>query len=106
MELVKNLLTDWNSGGNENGRIDELIKKVQRSARRFAESPILVNMLCHLYQDDESLEDLNLVDIYEKVCDKLLDQYLRKVGIHNNLNDYRKVYGFVMRITAYLMHRL
>ena len=28
------------------------------------------------------------------------------MGIHDDFNDYSKVYGFVMRITAYLMHRL
>ena len=54
IDLVKNLLTQWkqiDSKSNQS-QLEERINLVQHHALQFSESPILINMICHLCKDD------------------------------------------------------
>merc|ERR1712196_198796 len=75
-DLVTNLLTLWNEEVDQHR-----IQKVQNYASKFfAESPILINMICNLSFEDQNLdiETATILDIYHKICDKLVDRYLKK----------------------------
>ena len=82
-------------------------KQVQQYALRFAESPILINMICHLSLDTGvNIETATILNIYEQICTNLIKRYLEMYEICDNDDEYLEFFGFVFRVLAYLMHRI
>ena len=112
-ELVKNLLTLWSpppgvSDTSQQQQLSQRIKTVQIHAVRFAESPILVNMICYLSFKDSTfnIETASVLDIYDRISRKLVHRYLKKTDIKDEYDEYEDFLGYILRLLAYLMHRV
>ena len=93
LELVSNLLTLWSEMKNEDAN-EHRMNSVKQYAQKFAESPILINMICHLSLDPTfNIETATVLDIYDNICEKLVRRYIKTNGMKDEFNDYHKFYS-------------